>query len=99
MKNATANPKNQADLTVKDEDILTTTSCNTVKESKTATPDGVVLTVLMAMTMNIKDIHKMCTKYWPESDKPNMDPGYELWGLYHATQDPQKSELLIMPQA
>ncbi len=92
MKNVTENPKNQADLTVKAKDILITTPSNsTVKEGKIATPDCIILTVLMAMTMNIKDMRKMCTKYCLKSNKANMGPGYELCGLYHASQDPEKS--------
>ncbi|MCK4425848.1 MAG: hypothetical protein KAV69_03790 [Deltaproteobacteria bacterium] len=91
MKNATATPKNQADLTVKAKDILTTTSCSTVKEGKIAAPDGIILTVLMAMTMNIKDMRKMCTKYCLKSNNTNMDAGCGLWSLYHAGHDPDKS--------
>ena len=91
MKNVTANPKNQADPVVKAKDILAATSCSTVKEGKIATPDGIILTVLMAMTMNIKDMRKICTKYCLKSNNTNIDPGYELWGLYHAGHDPEKS--------
>ena len=91
MKNVTPDPKNQADPTVKAKDILTTPLCSTVKEGKIATPDGIILTVLMAMTMNIKDMRKICTKYCLKSNKANNGPGCELWGLYHASQDPEKS--------
>ena len=92
MKNVTANPKNQADLTVKAKDILITSPPgSTVKEGKIAAPDCITLTVLMAMTMNIKDMRKMCTKYCLKSNKANIGPGYELCGLHHASQDPEKS--------
>lgn len=91
MKNVTANPRNQTDPAVKAKDILTATSCSTVKEGKIATPDGIILTVLMAMTMNIKDMRKMYTKYWLKSNNTNMDPGYGLWSLHHAGHDPEKS--------
>ena len=92
MKNVTANPKNQADLTAKAKNILITTPLNsTVKEGRFATPDSIILTVLMAMTMNIKDIRKMCSKYWLKSNNTNMDPGCGLWNLYHASHDPEKS--------
>ena|GEM_PF-1220030 len=91
MKNVTATPKNQADPAVKAKDILAATSCSTVKEGKIATPDGIILTVLMAMTMNIKDMRKMYTKYWLKSNNTNMDPGCGLWSLYHASHDLEKS--------
>ena len=91
MKNVVENPENQADPTVKAIDNHTIPSCSTVKEGKIATPDGIILTVLMAMTMNIKDMRKMCTKYCLKSNKANMGPGYEFWGLHHAGHDPEKS--------
>ncbi len=92
MKNVTANPKNQADPAVRAKDILITTpSSSTVKEGKIATPDGIILTVLMAMTMNIKDMRKICTKYCLKSNRANNSPGYELWSLHHASHDPEKS--------
>ena len=91
MKNVTANPKNQADPTVKAKHNHITPSCSTVKESKIPLPDGIIFTVLMAMTMNIKDMRKICTKYCLKSNKANNGPGYELWGLHHASQDPEKS--------
>jgi hypothetical protein len=92
MKNVTANPKNQADLTVKAKDILITSpSGSTVKEGKIAAPDCITLTVLMAMTMNIKDMRKMCTKYCLKSNKANIGPGYELCGLHRASQNSEKA--------
>jgi hypothetical protein len=92
MKNVTANPKNQADLTVKAKDILITSPPrSTVKEGKIAAPDCITLTVLMAMTMNIKDMRKMCTKYCLKSNKANIGPGYELCGLHRASQNSEKA--------
>ncbi|MEA3385711.1 MAG: hypothetical protein U9Q89_04580, partial [Thermodesulfobacteriota bacterium] len=92
MKNVTANAKKQADLVIKAKDIfITTPSKSTVKEDKITVPDGITLTVLMAMTMNVKDMRKMCTRYCLKSNNTNMGPGYELCGLYHASQDPEKS--------
>jgi len=92
MKNVTANPKNQADLTVKAKDILITSPPrSTVKEGKIAAPDCITLTVLMAMTMNIKDMRKMCTKYCLKSNNTNMGPGYELCGLHRASQNSEKA--------
>ena len=91
MKNAVENLKNQADPTVKATDNHTISSCSTVKGGKIPLPDCVTLTLLMAMTMNIKDMRKMCTKYYLKSTKANMDPGYELWSLHHYSHDPEKS--------
>jgi hypothetical protein len=91
MKNITPNPKNQADPTVKAKDILITPSCSKVKEGKIPLPNCITLTLLMAMTMNPKDMRKMCIKHYLKSSKPDVHLGYELWSLHHASHDPEKS--------
>ncbi|MDL1958864.1 MAG: DUF2325 domain-containing protein [Deltaproteobacteria bacterium] len=91
MKNIIPDPKKHADPTVKAKDILATPSCSTAKEGKIPLPDCITLTLLMAMTMNPKDMRKMCMKHYLKSGKHNLHLGYELWGLHHASHDPEKS--------
>jgi hypothetical protein len=91
MKNVVENPENQADLTVKVIDNHAIPSCNTVKESKIPLPDCVTLALLLAMTINPKNMHKMCMKHYLRSSKPDLHLGYELWSLYHYSHDPEKS--------
>jgi len=91
MKNVTPDPKNQANPDVNFKNNCITPSCSTVKEGKIALPDCITLTLLMAMTMNPKDMRKMCMKHYLKSSKPDVHLGYELWGLYHASHDPEKS--------
>jgi hypothetical protein len=91
MKNVTPNPKNQADPDVNFKDDHITPSCSTVKKGKIALPDCVTLTLLMAMAMNPKDMRKMCMKHYLKSSKPDVHLGYKLWGLHHASHNPEKS--------
>lgn len=91
MKNVTPAPKNQANPDVNFKKNRITPSCSTVKEGEIALPDCITLTLLMAMTMNPKDMRKMCIKHYLKSSKPNLHLGYELWGLHHASHDTEKS--------
>jgi hypothetical protein len=91
MKNVTPDPKNQSGLDVNLKKNRITSPCSTVKEGKIALPDCITLTLLMAMAMNPRDMHKMCMKHYLKSSKPDVYLGYELWGLHHASHDPEKS--------
>ncbi len=90
MKNITLT-KNQANSIPKAKDISNTASCTPVNEGKVTLPDCVTLTMIMAMTMNPKDMRKMCIKHYLNLSKSGLHPGYELWGLHHASHDPDRS--------
>ena len=92
MKKIALSPKNQANPSGKPKDTLNTTLCTSVKEGKIRLPDCITLTLLMAMTMNPKDMRKMCMKHYINLSKHAMHPGYELWGLHYASRhNPDKS--------
>ena len=87
MKNIALDIEKQAVTPLEDKEISNTNSCFNRPKGHMELPDCVTLTLLMAMTMNSKDIRKMCYKHCLKSNKINFDPGSGLWSLHTAGHD------------